>query len=551
VRRTLLSAVALFAVYACLSLLNDPAGYLGTDTGGKVATLRAVDARGGGLDPDVGYWAERWDPKGTLHPLYYTNHIGDRWVNVTTLPALYASLPLYRIAGYRGALAVPMLGAVAVALAAAALARRLGARDGGRLAFWVVGLASPITIYAIDFWEHTLGVALMAWAVVVLVDLSRRAKSPPWALVAGGLFGAAATMRTEALVYGLVATALACLALFRRSPMRAVAVGLLVAAALVVPLTLNAAVERSVVGQSMRADRAQGTVQTSGDVTPGERVREAAVTAIAATSDGSPASMTLGALVAVLVALAVIRRSLPAALAAGALVLARTAAGLDFVPGMLVATPPAAVGVAVAWKRGRVGHYITLVAVASLPLVWAFQFAGGAGPQWGGRYILLSGFLLGVVGIVAIADAPVAIRNSVVALSVLVTALGMAWMVQRTHEIARGARQLEARSQPVLISGVGHLVREGGAVHDLRRWLTAVNDADLRRAADVADAAGAARIGVVDVPGHPPPLRLGRYCRAAAAGSSRVRWLAGSPLAVWDYRLDPGLGQPNTCSPTE
>ena len=114
----------------------------------------------GRLDPDIGYWAERWDPDGRLLPLYYTSHIGSRWVNVTTLPARLLGLPLFRLGGYRLALLVPMLGAVAAAFAAPqALARRLGDGDGWP-AFWIVGLASPVAVYALDFWEHTIGLAL-------------------------------------------------------------------------------------------------------------------------------------------------------------------------------------------------------------------------------------------------------------------------------------------------------------------------------------------------------------------------------------------------------
>src|SRR4051794_34933714 len=108
-RRIVPACMILLAVYMGLSLLNDPRGYLGTDTGGKVATLQAMDEHGG-LNPDVGYWAEKWDPTGRLHPLYYTSHLGDKWVNVTTLPALYVAYPLYELGGYRGALLVPMLG---------------------------------------------------------------------------------------------------------------------------------------------------------------------------------------------------------------------------------------------------------------------------------------------------------------------------------------------------------------------------------------------------------------------------------------------------------
>src|SRR5688500_18638468 len=105
-RRYLLPGVLLLAVYLNLSLAMSPRGFLGTDTGGKVATLRAMDECGC-ADPDVGYWAERWDPDGSLHPLYYTSRVGDRWVDATTLPMLLSAWPLYALGGYRAALLLP------------------------------------------------------------------------------------------------------------------------------------------------------------------------------------------------------------------------------------------------------------------------------------------------------------------------------------------------------------------------------------------------------------------------------------------------------------
>src|SRR5919202_2382721 len=127
-RRPAVAVLALAFVLVALSFLNDPRGYLGTDTGGKVATLRAMEQRGD-LDPDVGYWAERWDPKGDLHPLYFTQHLAGKWVNLTTLPAVYAAYPLFRLAGYQGALLLPIAGTVLAALAARALAGRLASDE--------------------------------------------------------------------------------------------------------------------------------------------------------------------------------------------------------------------------------------------------------------------------------------------------------------------------------------------------------------------------------------------------------------------------------------
>ena len=89
-RRPVSAALILLVVYAGLSLLNDPHGSLGTDTGGKVATLVMMQRNGRprprrrllGLGPG---------PDGTVHGLYNTTRIGDRYVNVTSLPMVLAA----------------------------------------------------------------------------------------------------------------------------------------------------------------------------------------------------------------------------------------------------------------------------------------------------------------------------------------------------------------------------------------------------------------------------------------------------------------------------
>ena len=60
-------ATALLVIYVGLSFLNDDHGFLGTDTGGKVATLRTMSTHHQSK-PDVGYWAEAWDPTGRGAP---------------------------------------------------------------------------------------------------------------------------------------------------------------------------------------------------------------------------------------------------------------------------------------------------------------------------------------------------------------------------------------------------------------------------------------------------------------------------------------------------
>lgn len=548
--RPLAAAAALLAVYLCLTFVNDPGGTLGTDTGGKVATLEAME-RNGGFDPDVGYWAERWDPDGRLHPLYYTSRIGERWVNATTLPALYAALPLYRLGGYRLALLVPAAGAVAAAWGARRLARDIGAGDG-TIAFWVVGLASPMLLYALDFWEHSLGVAVIVWAVVHLHS-ALEARAPAWRFaVAGALFGLGATMRTETLVYAAVAGAAAAawfvvMRLRDGTAVAAIARAALPAfvafpVALVVPLAANLALEHATVGGAIRSTRTAGSVTEFG-VEGGSRAAEAAVTAVSLEPSLEPPAYLIGATLLALVVFVAVRSKRPGwegpvtvAVAGVAVVwVVRMAEGAHFVPGLFAAAPIAAFGlVAPAW---RTRHAIVgVVAVASLPLVWLFQYRGGAYAQWGGRYLLASGALLTVLGVEVLRRRPHQVRRGAIALSAVVTAFGLAWMVIRTHDVGRAERALARRPEPVLVSTIAHLAREGGALAVDRRWLTVTTLDDLNFALDVLDRAGITRFALVE----PPGSRRKSFPGWRATDVDTVRLFSDYTLTVTSYRAPAG-----------
>jgi hypothetical protein len=536
-RRPLAAGLLLLALYVALSFANDPKGYLGTDTGGKVATLQVMSDRGR-LDPDIGYWAERWDPDGRLHPLYYTSHIGSRWVNVTTLPALYLGLPLFRLGGYRLALLVPMLGAVAAGFAARALARRVGDGDGW-LAFWIVGLASPVAVYALDFWEHTLGVALMAWAAVALLD-AVEGRERRGVLVAGALFGLAATMRTEAFVYAAVAVGGACIVMLaeRRNLMRALATGLLFVVAMAVPLLGNEALERATLHGSVRSTRAVATAESDrSDMAV--RGQEAVLTFTGMTAGLERSTYVTGLCLLGLLVLVGWRAAIPggrrtaaiALIGASVLYGTRFAKELGFVPGLVATTPLAALALVYGWRGPA--RRITVLAVAALPLVWAFQYTGGAPPQWGGRYLLVSGLLLGVVGVASLGRLAPFARVGVVVLAFSVTAFGLAWTSVRTHEIAHASRVLTHRPESALVFREAHLAREAGGFYEPdRRWLTAVTPDDAGAAFALLDAAGIDSVGVVSIEnGQPDDVVAGWLPR----GRSHLKLFSDVDLRVTSY----------------
>lgn len=541
-RPVVIAAILLAGYFSC-TLVTDPGGYLSTDTGGKVATLDAMTERGD-LRPDLGYWAESVDPDGSLYPMFSTLQVNDQWVNVTSMPMLYLALPLYALGGYTLALLVPMLGGVATAWAAGRMARQLDvgvsplerARRAA-VVMAVVGLATPVAVYSLDLWEHTLGVALMMWGSSWVLDLCA---SPRVVLGAGaGLaFGAAATMRQEALVYGLVAGVLVLgLGLKQRSRSALMAPVAMAGAALLMLLG-GVGLEEFAMGGSVRTGRSAGTATASG----GEamlRLHEAIVTFGSINRlDVAPAALLAGLLVAGFALIVTSQTSSKpservrwgsALLACVYLVLAAgfLSDGLSFVSGMLLASPIAGIGL-VAGARQPTFRFAWALAVAPLPLVWYFQYTGGAGPQWGGRYILLTGTILVVIGLVELGKHRRAVAGALLLLSLSITLVGVAWLGQRSSGFAAATQALADRSEPVLIFADPHTAREAGPLARQNQWFAA-SSAELRvEAATAVDQLGIDRFGFVSLQ---TPIDADR----ASAGQSAAERIAFLGTDFADY----------------
>lgn len=541
--------VLLLVIYGVLSLFNDARGTLGTDTGGKLATLATMD-RNGTFDPDLGYWAEQYDHNGDLHPLYYTSHIGDRWVNLTTLPMVLSARPLYALGGERAVLLLPMLGAAFAALAARALARRIGGGDGW-FAFWAVGLATPLAIYALDFWEHAPGVAFALWGIVFLFDVVEERAGWRGALASGLLFGAAATMRTDVLVYAAIAVLVSATVMVQRAYVarrvpwsRFISVGAAWLAGMVAVLAANQLIERAVLGGGFRGDRAAGTASMGGQGLA-LRFKEALTTAVGLNRFEPTTDWIIGGLAVALVMYGAWRLTsldrghrmmgLVALVAAVLLYAMRLADGLGFVPGMLSASPLAAAGLAIGWsaRRWRMPGATALLAI---PLVWFFQFTGGANPQWGGRYLLISSTLLAVGAAVVLAVTPGIARVALVLVAVMVTVAGLAWLSQRSHAVAGATTHLSTADGAVFVSREAHVLREVGAAYKPNdRWLTAENDKELVAAAKIAREIDAPAMRVLSVEGRTRPRTIGSWVRV---GSTRFEFLPGLDVVLTTYEIE-------------
>lgn len=502
----------LLLVYVLLALLLDPDGHLGTDTGAKVATLDHM-VEGDTLRPAVGYWAESWDPEGAYHPLFDTrqNEEGE-WINVTTLPMLVAAYPLYDVGGYRLALLLPMLGAVGAAVAARDLGRVLHGSRAGVRAFWIVGLASPMAIYALDLWEHSIGAALMVAAASFLVRAVSGDNRLRWPLLAGVALGVSATMRTETFVVALAFVGVVCLAMLRSRPAAAVRIGLLSVVGFVGPWLANATLESNL-GGNPRSGRVSGAAGRDVWAEVGDRLREAFITWFGLPGIGYPE----GPLVGLVVVGALVggralqhrgqrRAATLVTLSAPVLVLLVLAtAGLSFVPGALIASP---VAVAAVWATRLDRNEVVVLAMAltATVLTWTFQFLGGAWPQWGGRYILAPTLVLTVLGAAHLGRASPFLRRTVVAMAVGVTIFGVAWLGVRSHDVAAFFDDLADRPDDVIISTNGFLVREAGPAYDERRFLSLGRGATVSGAVDIVERAGLDTLAVLASDRTPPEL---------------------------------------------
>ncbi len=497
------AALVLGLVLFAFLLATDTGGFLATDVGGKMATLEAMDRRGD-WSPDLGYWAEDLDPDGSLYPMASTSHVGDTWINVTSLPMIFTARPLYAVGGGLAVGVIPLLGTVLAALAARSISRRLG--GDGVMAFWLVGLASPATIYALDFWEHAPALALMMWGVVHAMDASEPDGSWRSALLSGLVLGLAAAMRQEAILYGVVIGAALALRLllsgrFLTMLGRCVAYG----GAALTMVGANTLIEWWVIGKSTRSTRVSGTfVAGGGD--PLLRFKEAVITGISPFAQAT----TLNIAIAIILAFAMVQLGLRAErpeaqrpyLLIGGAVLAlwifdNLINGLGFTPGLVATTPVAALVAGRVWRDER-HRLVGLVALGTMPLVWVFGYTGGAGPQWGGRYLLLSGALL-------ITAAPTLFTSTnartlltrVAVIGFAITMAGVTFAAMRTHSNADAMRALADRDEQVILFNGGHRAREAGALNLDEQWFVTATPETRAEAGELLLDAGFTRIAYV------------------------------------------------------
>ncbi len=104
------------------------------------------------------------DPTGQIHPLAYFLFRRDHDLCVSYPPVFpFLSGILYRVFGFSGLTLLPVLSGLGAILAACATAQRLQMRARSFLPL-VMGLATPVILYSVVFWDHSAMMLVAALA---------------------------------------------------------------------------------------------------------------------------------------------------------------------------------------------------------------------------------------------------------------------------------------------------------------------------------------------------------------------------------------------------
>lgn len=516
-RRPAVIAACLLVIYLVASIFIDPKGHLITDVGGKSIALEAMVQRGD-WNPDIGYWLAESDPEGQLFPFDKTRLTTDgQWVNTTSLTMIYVARGFWELGGLRAALMVPMIGSIVAALSAGGIERRLDPAADGAISTWLVGMATPAFVYALDFWEHSLALGLLGVATLKVIDLTEPGAKLTTAIVGGLCYGFAATMRQEAMVYAFVAGLVLLGVLATRfdvktSLKRAFTLGAS-GVAVLVGYTL---LEIQLMGEPFRSSR--GVAAASEEIKWTRHVGAAAITTLGPLDGSDIAAIAVGGLLVGSLCwvahLVMTKQYSRFAIQCASVLwvsyfLALMFRGPSFVPGLGPTTPLAVIGLVAALHSRR--WFFLALALCPMPLVWLTGYPSGSIIQWGGRYQLLSGLVLTTLAVSLLKNSQPKLLAVVALVGLLVTGFGVTWVGVRSERVARQWEVLDevTTEDEVVIWRDQVVAREAGAVAYGRRWLGASFEEDQALAAELLSEMGVKTFVWIDTENAAPRLFAG------------------------------------------
>jgi hypothetical protein len=543
-------AAALAVILLALVPLVGTSASFSTDEGAAIVQAQSL-ARGGGWI--VEHPMPEVDPEGTHYPLELSER-GPRGFVAFGKHPLYPLLlaAADRVGGVTAMVLLSLAGTLVAAALAGALARRL---DPGlaRPALWVVGLASPLLFDGFLVMAHTLGAALAAAAVLAAVA----AMAPPQpqaqptrrslalAAAVAPLVAAGVLMRSEAVFLALALAVVAGVIALRhpgrenRARAPAVVIGLGALLASVGAHLFETWWLARITGGGTASLRAAPAAGDSMALVTG-RWRGFLRTVLTPTYGVDPRMtfLLLTALVAVAYAAYTARwhperrgpLMVSASVAALGAVLAVATGPATVVPGLLVAFPVAAAGLALV-RRTTLRTLTARISLGVFALyaggVIASQYAVGGSTEWGGRFLALGLPVVVPVLLLALKQQAAGLDRDVrrwavgalvvcsLATSTLaITSLrhqhrALGQLVAAAEQAGQDVAAAGAEGPPVMIATYGSVPRWAWSTFDRQRWLTATPD-DLEGLLARLRAVGVSRAGLVtpDI-GRDRPL-LGR-----------------------------------------
>ncbi len=468
---------------------------------------------------------------------------------------LWIATGLYGLGGYGAIVVLSVAGTVAAAIAAGRLAGSVEP-SAATPALWLTGLASPLLINSYVAWAHTVGAALVGWA---LYGLTRHARSadrsgigaPRWlGPVAGSVaLAAAPTVRTEGalagIAIGLGLLTVGLLPIHRDRP-AARRQGLATGALALVATGGGIAIDALTATPTGGPTEAVGLDESHGFLAG--RFEALSITWLQPGYDGHPADLAiLVAAAAVLAAavaarrgpdgIAVVRPLLVAAVVA--LALRMLVAPGALVPGLVMAFPVLFAGLILLRRRDladpRLAELVLPFALFCAAVL-ATQYRYGGGGEWGGRYFAI-GLPLGVaaatVGLVRAArrfptDARRQLGALLLASIALLGSMGLYGLRSVRHRTAELGRQLEASlvapgdgdDRPVVVTTIDAFPRWLWSDLDRARWLRVPED-DLGSLADRLRSLGIEGFTLVSTRPDQDAARLGPWFQPETGSEER------------------------------
>jgi hypothetical protein len=197
----LLAALAVALLYIGLLGWYLPIdGFWAGDQGAKLVLVQAL-LRSGYRDLALPYPGAAIDPAGALSPVpvMFTWPVEGR--NYSIYSYAHASLTTipYALFGQFGLHVIPVIATLATMVTAAAISQRLAVRPNWLVPL-AIGLATPLTFYALVLWEHALAVCMTTLAVFCMLKASA-GNRPAWALIGGLAVGLGYWMRNEIILF--------------------------------------------------------------------------------------------------------------------------------------------------------------------------------------------------------------------------------------------------------------------------------------------------------------------------------------------------------------